>query len=215
MIHLVMLAALQGQINIQIDDSKDRGIPAVRRTDPRDEPALVKIVEQRGPGAMSALFSLGYLRDPAPRTLEVLRDAASSEESLVAYPAICSLWRIDDPQWRSRALTALPRLTHSQRFHLADLLFRSGDFSAWPLLRESLLDLLAIPGSEEKLKFDVYSMIAAAWEMKPKELGEPLRDLRRLLSKRGSSVERERSGKLLDEFDFQKHSAGQNPSNIQ
>jgi hypothetical protein len=209
---LVMMLALQSQINIQLDDSKDRGIPAIRRTDPKDEPALVKIVEQRGPGAMSALFSLGYLRDPAPRTLEVLRDAASSKESLIAYPAICSLWRIDDPQWRNLALTAMPRLPHSQRFHLAGLLFRAGDYNAWPLLREALLDLLAVPGSEEKLKFDVYSMIAAAWEVKP---GEPLRDLRQLLSKRLSAAERERTGRLLDEFDLQKHSTAQNPSNIQ
>ena len=215
---LVMLLALsaqqpQGQINIQLDDSKDR-IPAIRRTDPRDESALVKIVEQRGPGSMAALFSLGYLRDPAPRTLEVLREAAAAKEIMVSYPAICALWRIDDANWRTLALAALPRRARSQPLHLAGLLFRAGDFNAWALLREPLLDLLAIPGSEAILKFDAYSLIAAAWEMKD-EPGEPLRDLRRLLAKRGSAEERERSGKMLDEFDFKKHSALADPSHIQ
>jgi len=212
---LLLISALvaQADINIQLDDSKDR-IPAIRRTNPRDEPVLVKIVEERGPGSMSALFSLGYLRDPAPRTLEVLRDAAVAPEILVSYPAICSLWRIDDPAWRTLATAALPRLARSQQLHLAGLLFRAGDFSAWRLLREPVLDMLAVPGSEEKLKFDAYSLIAGAWMMK-EEPGEPMRDLRKLLSKRESAQERDRTGKLLDEFDFQKHSLRGDASHIQ
>ncbi len=208
------LAGEQGQIHIHLNDGHDR-IPAIRRTDPKDEPALVKIAEQRGPGAMQALFSLGYLRDPLPRTLEVLREAASAKESLISYPALCSLWRLDDPQWRTLTLVAAPRLAHSQRFHLAGLLFRAGDFQIWPLLRGQLLDLLAIPGSEEKLANDVYALIAAAWEMAPDKPGEPLRDLRALLASRPSEAERERSGKLLDGFDYRKHSAGLPPSNVQ
>jgi hypothetical protein len=204
-----------GQIQIQLDDGNDR-IPAIRRTDARDEPALVKIVEQRGPGAMSALFSLGYLREPAPRTREVLREAASSNELLTAYPAICSLWRIDDAEWRRLALAAIPKLARSQQLHVANLLFRDGDYSAWKILREPMLDLLAMPGSEQHLQPQVFGLIAAAWMMREDAPGEPLRDLRRMLVLRPAGpAERERLSKMLDEFDWKKHSGAADPSNRQ
>ena len=198
----LMAACLFGQEQLDVVLNEPQGgLPAIRRTNPRDEPLLVKIVEERQPGTMAALFTLGYLRDPSPHTREVLRAAARSTEVLLSYPALCSLWRIDDTEWRTLAASALPRLTKTQQLHIASLLFRAGEFSRWPFVREQLLDLLAIPGSEQRLKLDVFAVVEAAWGMKD-DAGEgaSLRDLQRLLSKRPSSAERERSGKMLEEF---------------
>ncbi len=184
----------QPQINIVLND--EGKIPAIRRTDPRDEPVLLKIVEERSPGTMAALFALGYLREPTPRTRDTLRAAARSAELLNSYPAICSLWRIDDPEWETLAAGALPRLARLQQLHVASLLFRAGEYSRWPLMRDRMIEtILAAQPADERLKGDVFQMIAAAWRMTDGDgEGASLRDLRRRLGERPE-------GRFLEEFD--------------
>ena len=202
-----MLTLSAQQINVVIDDG-DGKIPAIRRTDPREEPALAKIVDERSPGVTAAIFSLGYLAKPAPRTREILRDAARSPEIAISYPAICSLWRTDDPEWLKIASTALPKLTRTQQMHIARLLFLAGDYTAWPLLRSQLLDMLAAPDDPGGyLKSDVFGMLNAASNMRDDASGRTtggsegaaLRDLRAQLAKR-PAASRERIAKILDSY---------------